>query len=127
MGGWLIPTIRLPQDIKPKLIKVKELSQDIWISRNCSINPSTNQTAYWWEVSQKVYTRNGIDDQDTKLGVVFFTWSEKVTSQLIGFGLISFYVVVVLGIGRALRAIIQSGSEQIFIKDMPRPDSLLLI
>ena len=37
MDKWLIPTIRLPQDIKPKLIKVTELSQKIYISKKCKI------------------------------------------------------------------------------------------
>ena len=97
MGGWLIPTIRLPQDIKPKLIKVTELKQDIYISRNWSIAPSpSNQVSYWWEISQKVYTGDVDPNPNVPEGIVFFTWSEKVTGNLIGYSLITFYVIVVL-------------------------------
>ena len=33
MDKWLIPTVRLPQDIKPKLINIQDLAQNITISQ----------------------------------------------------------------------------------------------
>jgi len=128
MQKWFIPTVRLPQDIKPKLIPLRDLAQNITISQNCTYNPTTMQSVFWWEVSQNVYTGD-VDKTNPKApqGVVFFTYSEKVTDAVIGYSLIMFYAIVVLGIGRALRAVIQTNSNEIFIKDMPRPDSLLLI
>ena len=60
-------------------------------------------------------------------GIVFFTWSERVAGSLTDYPILTFYVVIVLGIGRVIRGVILTNSEQIFIKDMPRPDSLLLI
>jgi len=39
----------------------------------------------------------------------------------------AFYIVVVLGVGKVVRSGLAARSEQIFIKDMPKPDSLLLI
>ena len=71
--------------------------------------------------------RNPLNDKDQRRGIVFFTWSEKVSSSLVAYSIVTFYIVVVLGIGRFLRAAIQTGTDQIFIKDMPRPDSLILI
>jgi hypothetical protein len=127
MKKWFIPTVRLPQDIKPKLIPLLNLRQDITIANKCSINPNTKQESFWWEVTQNQYTGDIIEDPKVPEGVVFFTWSEKVTDDLIGYSLITFYIIVVLGIGRALRSVIQTDSNAIFIKDMPRPDSLLLI
>lgn len=127
MKNWFIPTIRLPGTIKPKLIRVDQLAQNIYISRNCSINTNTGTTSFWWEVSQFEWTRGDEGRGGEPQGVVFFTWSEKVTGQLVQYSLITFYVVVVLGIGRALRAVIQTDANEIFIKDMPRPDSLLLL
>lgn len=127
MQNWLIPTVRLPQSIKPKLIYIPELKQDITISQNCQVHPITKQETFWWEVSQSVYTGDTGDPKGVPEGVVFFTWSEKVTEDIIGYSLLAFYAIVVLGIGRALRAVIQVNSNEIFIKDMPRPDSLLLI
>lgn len=126
MKNWLIPTVRLPAQIKPKLIKAFELAQNVYISRNCSINAETGVTSFWWEISQKNWSLDERNNGQAN-GIVFFTWSERVTEQLVQYGLVGFYIVVVLGIGRAIRAIIQTGSEQIFIKDMPKPDSLLLI
>jgi piezo-type mechanosensitive ion channel component 1/2 len=126
MENWFIPTIRLPALIRPKLIKAFNLKQNIYISRNCSINTATGITSFWWEVSQNVWAADD-KTRGQSNGLVFFTWSEKVTSQLIAYSLVTFYIVVVLGIGRAIRSIIQTGSEQIFIKDMPKPDSLILI
>ena len=125
MDNWLIPTIRLPSTIKPKVIPENDLKQKVYISRNCTTNPFTNQTSFWWEVYQTRYRVEG-DSGDVQ-GIVFFTWSEKVTQQLVAYSLVTFYVVVVLGIGRGLRAVIQTRTEEIFITEMPRPDSLLLI
>ena len=85
----------------------------------------TNVTSFWWEVTQDVYT--GDTGDPNKEGVVFFTWSEKATDDIIGYSLLAFYAIVVLGIGQALRSGIQVDSNNIFVKDMPRPDSLLLI
>lgn len=86
-------------------------------------------TSFWWEVDQNRFSPQGPIEptQQNKQGVVFFTWSERVTGSLASFSIVTFYVVVVLGIGRMIRDIIKVGSEQIFIKDMPKPDSLMLI
>jgi GTP-sensing pleiotropic transcriptional regulator CodY len=78
---WFIPTVRLPQDIKPKLIKAYELSQDITISRKCKINENNKEEKFWWEVTQSVYKGQSNEDN----GVVFFTYSEKVVDSLIGY------------------------------------------
>jgi hypothetical protein len=124
--NWLINTIRLPATIKPKLIKATELSQSIFISRNCTINDVTKVTSFWWEVSQNKWSSSD-DVSGERNGIVFFTWSEKVTTSLIAYSVVTFYIVIVLGVGRAIRAVIITGSERIFITDMPRPDSLILI
>ena len=125
MKDWLIPTIRLPQDIKPKLINIPQLKQNISITHAWENNEVTGVTSFWWEVTQDVYT--GDTGDPNKEGVVFFTWSEKATDDIIGYSLLAFYAIVVLGIGQALRSGIQVDSNNIFVKDMPRPDSLLLI
>jgi len=124
MEDWFIPTIRLPPTIRPKLLRVESLRQDVYISRNCTINTATDQTAFWWEIFQTVRVN---ESKTGSQGLVFFTWSERVTSSLVDYPVLTFYIVIVLGIGRALRAGIIVNSEQIFIRDMPRPDSLLLI
>jgi len=81
-------------------------------------------------VSQDQYQLEGpITNPDEKEGIVFFTWSEQVSggTNLAGYGVISFYIIVVLGIGKVLRGVFESPAEQIFVKDMPKPDSLILI
>ena len=76
-------------------------------------------------MTQNTYTSDPEDSDEN--GLVFFTWSEKVTENIVGYSLITFYTIIVLGIGQFLRSALQTNSNNIFIKDMPRPDSLLLI
>lgn len=117
----------MPAAVKPRLIRVDELAISVYVSRNCTINPATGITSFWWEISQFNFTRSDSGADGDPQGIVFFTWSEKVTGDLVQYSLITFYVVVVLGIGRVLRTAIQTNPEEIFIRDMPRPDSLLLL
>ena len=76
-------------------------------------------------MTQNTYKSDPEDPDEN--GLVFFTWSEKVTENIVGYSLITFYTIIVLGIGQFLRSALQTNSNNIFIKDMPRPDSLLLI
>ena len=76
-------------------------------------------------MTQNTYKSDPEDPNEN--GLVFFTWSEKVTENIVGYSLITFYTIIVLGIGQFLRSALQTNSNNIFIKDMPRPDSLLLI
>ncbi len=113
--------------MKPKLIRAFSLSQNIYIARKCAINAETGITSFWWDITQDQWSSEGPLLGKDKQGVVFFTWSERVAGSLAAFSVVTFYDVVVLGIGRVLRDVIKVGSEQIFIKDMPKPDSLMLI
>uniref|UniRef100_A0A7S3KJ93 Piezo non-specific cation channel cap domain-containing protein n=1 Tax=Euplotes crassus TaxID=5936 RepID=A0A7S3KJ93_EUPCR len=128
MKNWFIPTVRLPATIKPKLINTAaDLLQDIFIRRRCQVIEGGAVTV-WWEVEQNKLSPTGpIIDAERREGVMFYTWSEKVTESLASFSIVTFYIVVVLGIGSVIRDVIKVGSEQIFIKDMPKPDSLMLI
>ena len=83
-------------------------------------------TSFWWEVTQDKWGKDGPDPTGPE-GLIFFTWSEKVSGSLATYSVVTFYIIVVLGVGRGLRSGLEIGPESIFVKDMPKPDSLLLI
>lgn len=58
---------------------------------------------------------------------MFITISDKITGSLAQYSVITFYVSIVLVIGRLLRGVLVTGSEKLFISEMPHPDMLLIL
>ncbi len=60
-------------------------------------------------------------------GIAFYTASDKVTTQLIQYSVLTFYTAIVLVVGRYLRGFFSKGAEKVILKEMPYPDDLILI
>ncbi len=61
------------------------------------------------------------------LGIVFFTFSDRVTSSLIKYSVLTFYISIVLVIGQFLRGFFSGVAYKVMLQEMPYPDDLLLI
>jgi len=61
-------------------------------------------------------------------GILWVTISDKVIPYLIQYSVLTFYISVVLVVGKLIRsATFAIGPDKIFIKRMSKPDQLLLL
>ncbi len=60
-------------------------------------------------------------------GIMFYAFSDKSTPSYFQYSVLTFYISIVLVIGRVLRGILVTTSARIFITDMPQPDSILML
>ena len=60
-------------------------------------------------------------------GIVFITISDKITGSLAQYSVITFYVSIVFVAATVLRNVLVTGSEKLFISEMPHPDMLLIL
>ncbi len=58
-------------------------------------------------------------------GIEFITWSEQVTTQILGYSAITLYISVVIVIGNLIKGITRGGSRTVVIDNMPEPEGLL--
>ena len=61
------------------------------------------------------------------MGVVIYTFSDKVTPGLLQYSVITFYVSVVFVAGKILRGYLWGDTSRIYLSDLPYPDELLVI
>lgn len=61
------------------------------------------------------------------MGVVVYTFSDKVTPGLMEYSIITFYVSVVFVAGKLLRGYLWGSTEKIYLSALPYPDELLVI
>ena len=62
-----------------------------------------------------------------QMGVVIYTFSDKVTPGLLQYSVITFYVSVVFVAGKILRGYLWGDTSRIYLSDLPYPDELLVI
>lgn len=67
------------------------------------------------------------DESAKQMGVVIYTFSDKVTPGLLDYSVITFYVSVVFVAGKILRGYLWGNTEKIYLSDLPYPDELLVI
>jgi hypothetical protein len=86
-----------------------------------------NQRRDYWAITQK---RFSIDPQfkGKETGIIWVTISDRIVPYLIQYSVLTFYISVVLVVGRLIRTtLFEVGADQIFIKRMSKPDQLLLL
>ena len=66
-------------------------------------------------------------ESSEQMGLVFYTFSDKVTPGLINYSVITFYVSIVFVAGKLVRSFLWGNTPKILIKDVPYPDELLTI
>ena len=60
-------------------------------------------------------------------GLVFFTFSQKISPSYFKYSIVTFYISVIFVLGRLLRSVIVIGSNRYFITEIPDSASLLLL
>ena len=70
---------------------------------------------------------NDESSDDQQMGLVVYTYSDKVTPGLIQYSVITFYVSVVFVAGKILRGYLWGHTEKIYLSALPYPDELLVI
>ena len=58
---------------------------------------------------------------------MFYTVSDKVTSSLISYSVLTFYISIVLVIGNYLRGFFSGTAYKVILQEMPYPDDIILI
>jgi len=58
-------------------------------------------------------------------GIAFFTFSSKTAPSYFRYSVITFYLSIVLVIGKLIRGVLVIGGNRIFIFEMPRSEPLL--
>eukprot|EP00826_Nyctotherus_ovalis_P018132 TRINITY_DN15403_c0_g1_i2.p1 TRINITY_DN15403_c0_g1~~TRINITY_DN15403_c0_g1_i2.p1 ORF type:complete len:229 (+),score=47.97 TRINITY_DN15403_c0_g1_i2:73-759(+) len=58
-------------------------------------------------------------------GIEFITWSEQVTTAILGYTALTLYISVVIVIGNYLKGVTRGEANLIIVNDMPAPDELL--
>ena len=64
-------------------------------------------------------------NQNLNEGIVFYTISNKSTTDLLGYSIIGFYIGVVYIIGKLLRNSISNKAVSFLFTDLPDPDNLI--
>eukprot|EP01022_Parablepharisma_sp_SALTPOND_P021454 TRINITY_DN424_c0_g1_i1.p1 TRINITY_DN424_c0_g1~~TRINITY_DN424_c0_g1_i1.p1 ORF type:complete len:2708 (-),score=170.36 TRINITY_DN424_c0_g1_i1:63-8186(-) len=114
--------IRLPADEPARVVgggNPNIVEQNLTLTLNCTnivIRDGNNTYAfptYSWELSAG------------KEGVDFITWSEQVTTVILGYTAFTLYISVVIVIGNFIKGATRGGSTAIIISDMPEPDGIL--
>ena len=60
-------------------------------------------------------------------GVAFYTFSSKIAPSYFKFSIITFYISIVLVIGKVFRGVCIIGGNRIFIWEIPNSEKLLLL
>ena len=66
-------------------------------------------------------------ESSEQMGLVLYTFSDKVTPGLIDYSVITFYVSIVFVAGKLIRSYLWGDTPRISIKEVPYPDELLII
>jgi len=99
---------------KPDIVK-----ETVILSLDCSkINVNTDDgthviSTYSWSLNS------------TNSGIEFITWSEQVTTAILGYTALTLYISVVIVIGNYIKELTRGSSTRIIIRDIPDPDELL--
>lgn len=67
------------------------------------------------------------NESANQMGVVIYTFSDKVTPGLLEYSVITFYISVVFVAGKLLRGYLWGNTEKIYLSELPYPDELLVI
>jgi hypothetical protein len=125
LQDYYTPVIRLTKDLEPDHIAIDELRTAVKFYKHWSM--LGDQRKDYWSITQSKYFIDGLE-QKTETGIVWITISDKVIPYLLQYSVLTFYISVVLVVGRIMRtSLFEVGSHQIFIKWMSKPDELLLL
>lgn len=83
------------------------------------------------EMGEQTETKSDLkkdeDESARQMGVVIYTFSDKVTPGLLQYSVITFYVSVVFVAGKLLRGYLWGDTSKIYLSELPYPDELLVI
>lgn len=120
------PILNLYENGDPEVIAIPGHNTSVKFSESCRITDGTSR--HYWEISQDRWTIDSAKKNDVNNGLIFVAINEKITPSYLGnYSIIGFYTIIVYAIGTLIRRGIFGSSERVFISDMPRPDSLLLL
>ena len=60
-------------------------------------------------------------------GISFFTFSSKISPSYFKYSVLTFYISIVLVIGKLIRGVLVIGGNRIFIYEIPNSEQLLML
>jgi hypothetical protein len=83
----------------------------------------------YWTVEQVLNATNLESNipNSNNTGIAFFTFSSKIAPSYFRFTLVTFYISIVLVIGKVLRSVIDIGANKIFIFEIPDSERILML
>ena len=111
---YYVPVIRLTRSLQSDHIQIDELETDVNFSKHCQT--IDGQRRDYWSISQSKYFIDEFHEKQ-KAGIVWITISEKINPYLLQYSVLTFYISVVLVIGKIIRSsAFDLGPHRIFIK-----------
>jgi hypothetical protein len=118
------PSLRLSSEAYPKVIQDSILkNQTASLQFNCTYNETTHEVDY----STSYYTLTTKKDSlsSGEEGIIFHTFSDKISPTSARYDVLTFYITFILVIGNFIRGFISGEETKIVLTEMPEPDSLI--
>lgn len=111
---YYAPVIRLTSSLKPDYIQIDGLEADVKFAKHCAT--VDGQRKDYWSISQSRYFIEEFHEKE-HTGIVWITISDKINPYLLQYSVLTFYISVVLVIGKIIRSsAFDLGPHKIFIK-----------
>jgi hypothetical protein len=119
-----VPSIHLTSSSHPKAIfdkkNIKLIS--VLLSLHCEkkANKEIDYTKSYFTLRRKQEP-----GEDQHKGLVYHTFSDKVSTTSISYDVVTFYISFILVIGNVIRGVISGEAERIVLTEMPEPGVLI--
>lgn len=98
------PVVQLYESGDPEVIDDPRFHTDVTVSKSCRKTDDTSKN--YWEISQKKISIDKTGISAGNQGLIFVTYSEKITPSYLGnYSIIGFYTIIVYAVGTILRRV----------------------
>jgi hypothetical protein len=95
--------------------------------RNDSDIPLSYSRSYFSFDIAKTLPNSSDYNEESDTGIMFVTFSEKISETTSGYDVIGFYISFILVIGNLLRNLISGEETRIILTEMPEPEPLITL
>ena len=108
---------RLPASDPVKEILISKFEESLLLTLDC--NKDTDNIVYSWNL----YCKGSLCDK--KVGLTFIAINDKVAKALMTFSAITFYISIVVVIGRIIRGAVEGMETEIISTELPHPSEII--
>jgi hypothetical protein len=108
---------RLPASDPVKEILISKFEESLLLTLDC--NKDSDNIVYSWNL----YCKGSLCDK--KVGLTFIVINDKVAKALMTFSAITFYISIVVVIGRIIRGAVEGMETEIISTELPHPSEII--